>query len=288
MTALRSLWNGALRLGELEVPVALAATRGPGDVALRTLHRPCAHPLVQQLECPIHGQVPAEELVSGWEVAPGEFVLVEPDELEQLAAAGRPAGRTIEVLQVFPADELDPTLVQASYWLMPAGGEFARRGYRLIAAALGVKTALLVRLVYRSEKIAAVRTIAGGVLLLQMLSAAADRHPFEPIIEDLAGTDSTPAERRLMRELLARKLRPLDEALLVNRRRQALRSLLEAKLAGGKRVVSEPAPQVPGRPAVAAADLEDALRRSLNLLAPDGGRNSANARPARRKAATAP
>jgi DNA end-binding protein Ku len=293
MTALRSLWNGSLRYHELQVPVALAATRGSSDVALRTLHRPCAHPLVQQLECPIHGFVPQEELVSGWEVAPGEYVLIEPEELEQAAGA---ADRTIEVLRrpdgshcVFPLEQLDPALVQASYWLMPASGMYARRGYRLVADVLA-KGALLVRLNYRSEKRAVVHARPGGLLLLQTLSAAGERHSPAPILDELADADTFPsgAERRMLRQLLRNDLAPLEESLIVNPRRQQLRALVEAKLAagGGATVTSEPvtvAETLHGRRTseVAPADLGQALKRSLAQI------NATKPKPpSRRKKAT--
>lgn len=271
MTALRSLWNASLRLNELRLPVALAATRGSSDVALRTLHRPCAHPLAQRLECPVHGEVPAEELVSGWEVSPGEFVLVEPDELEDLGARDGDE-RTIEVLQAFPSVGLDPVLAQAAYWLMPSGGEIGRRGYRLLSSALGARTSLLARLNYRGEKVAAIRATANGSLLLQTLAAAADRYLSTPIADELASVTCSRSERRLMRELLAARTAPLEEQAIVNPRRQQLRRLLEQKLAAGDATVRSTVGAAPrGHVDLAPADLEEALRRSLeSLRTPEG------------------
>jgi DNA end-binding protein Ku len=264
VTALRSLWNGTLRLEALQVPVALAATRAGGDVSLRTLHRPCAHPMVQGLECPAHGQVPSDELVSGWEVTPGEFVLIEKDELDQLATS---PDRTIDVLQVFPVDDLDRTLVQASYWLMPAAGDFSRRGYSIITIGLGAKHALLVRLAYRSEKIAAV-TVERGALLLQVLAAADERVSPAPIVDDVATVEVSNREATLARKLMRGKLQPLNERLIVNPRRRALRALLERKLgAGAETVAPDPAiVSVAGAGGAGPVDLEDQLRRSLEQL----------------------
>lgn len=268
MTALRSLWNATLRLEQLQVPVALAATRsGSDDLKLWTLHRPCAHPIVQSRECPVHGEVPAEELVAGWQVSPGEYVLVEKDELDE---ATRPvtAERTIEVLQVVPADEVDPVLVTASYFLMAAGGEQARRGYSLVASALGAKdAALLVRFAYRSEKIGAISRVNGGVLVLQVLAQVADRHPVQPILDELADVEVTDAEFRLATRLVQQKLEPIDERLLVSHRRQALRALLRAKVKAGQEPVKS-VPAANGRTAaVDGLDLEDALRLSLGMKA---------------------
>ena len=265
MTALPSLWNGTLRLEALQVPVALAATRAGGDVSLRTLHRPCSHPLAQQLECPVHGQVPADELVSGWEVAPGEFITVEKDELDELNGSG---DRSIEVLQVFTGDELDETLVRSSYWLMPTGGDFARRGYAIVATGLGVKHALLVRLTYRTEKIAAVRAVGNGALVLHVLAAADDAVPSTAIVDELQAVTVSNREARLARQLIRGKLQPLDAAAIVNPPRMRLRALLESKLAAGVDKVA-PDPTLSASttaPGLAPADLEDALRRSVEAL----------------------
>jgi DNA end-binding protein Ku len=262
VTALRSLWNGTLRVEAVQVPVALAATRAGGDVSLRTLHRPCSHPMVQQLECPIHGQVPAEELVSGWEVAPGEYVLVETEELP----AATSSSRTIDVLHSFDVDELDVTLVRSSYWLMPIGGAFARDWYATISDGLG-RLALRARLNYRGEKEAVIRRADGRVLLLQVLAAVEDRHPASAIAEELGEARVKRAEAHLARQLIKGKLQPLDESLIVDSRRRALRALLEQKLAAGAETVTpEPAPVSRPVPGAAPADLGAALRRSVEQL----------------------
>lgn len=266
MTALRSLWNATLRLEQLSVPVSLAATRSGGDdLKLYTLHRPCAHPLVQLRECPVHGQVPEEELAAGWQVSPGEFQLVESDELDE-ALKPLTAERTLEVAQVVPVDDVDPVLVTSSYFLMPTGGEYGRRGYAIVATALGARDeCLIVRFAYRNEKVGAIRRVDGGVLLLQVLGPVADRHPVAPILEELDGVEVTDAEFRLARQLLGRLSEPLDERLLVNHRRAALRTLLESKIATGQEPVKS-VPAANGRSEIVdGRDLEDALRLSLGM-----------------------
>jgi DNA end-binding protein Ku len=268
VTALRSLWNGTLRFEQLQVPVAIAATRSGGDdVELKQLHRACSHPLVQLRECPVHGEVPAEEIVSGWQVSPGEFVVVEADELKQLVD-GEDPNRRIEVLQVAAAGDVDSVLVRSAYWLMPTGGDYAHRGYRLVEQALAAERAsLIVSFNYRGVKIAAIRADQGA-LLVEVLAPAADRVPVAPIVDELVEVKIPAAQRKLARELVRAKLQPVDESAFVNARRDALRALLTGKLAAGAETVRpEPAP-VRDRAAAATppADLEAALRRSLDQL----------------------
>lgn len=283
MTALRSLWNGTLALEQLHVPVALAATRaGAGDVSPRSLHRTCAHPLVELRQCPIHGDVPADEIVAGWEIAPGEFMLIEQDELEGLVAP-LVEQKVVYVLAVVPADSIDPILTQSAYWLMPGAGEYAHKGYALISSALGAKQlALVARFNYRSEKVAAISHV-DGAMLLQVLGAAAERIPSSPIVDELAGVEISDQEFRLIGQLLKRRLGTLDERLLVNRRRDALRSLIESKVASKapRAKAEEPLFHAGARPSmtVAVPSIVDALKESL--------RDADAPRPARRRRAPA-
>src|SRR5947199_8546862 len=81
----RSSWKGYLKLSLVSVP-----TRGhPANVAaseirLHKLHAECHSRIRYQKTCPIHGEVPKEEIVSGYEYAKGEYVVIEPEELARL------------------------------------------------------------------------------------------------------------------------------------------------------------------------------------------------------------
>jgi DNA end-binding protein Ku len=108
---MRTTWNGSISFGLVTIPVGLAPATKPAarqsDVAFRTLHRECKTPIKQRRWCPVHEQeVPAEELVKGWEVAKGEFVIVEDADLE--AIAQRDTSRTIEITRFVDGDEVDP------------------------------------------------------------------------------------------------------------------------------------------------------------------------------------
>ena len=79
---MRTTWNGSLSFGLVTIPVGLAPATTPkaraSDVTFRTLHRECMTPIKQKRWCPVHDrEVPSDELVKGWEVSKGQFVLVE-------------------------------------------------------------------------------------------------------------------------------------------------------------------------------------------------------------------
>ena len=86
---MRITWNGSLTFGLVSIPVGLAPATKPAarqsDVSFRLLHRECLTPIKQKRWCPKHDrEVGPDEIVKGWEVAKGQFVVVEEAELEAL------------------------------------------------------------------------------------------------------------------------------------------------------------------------------------------------------------
>ena len=78
---MRTTWNGSLSFGLVTIPVGLAPATAPkaraSDVTFRTLHRECGTPIKQKRWCPLHDrEVSNDELVKGWEVSKGQFVIV--------------------------------------------------------------------------------------------------------------------------------------------------------------------------------------------------------------------
>src|SRR5205823_217069 len=72
-TPMRTIWNGSISFGLVNIPIGLALATQRTDVAFRTLHRECGTPIKQKRWCPFHERdVEPDELVKGWEVAKGE------------------------------------------------------------------------------------------------------------------------------------------------------------------------------------------------------------------------
>ena len=112
---MRTIWNGSLSFGLVNIPVGLALATAPkaraSDVSFRTLHRECQTPIKQKRWCPVHErEVPNDELVKGWEVSKGQFVIVEDADLE--AIAQRDTSRAIEITRFVPLAEVDPLLLR--------------------------------------------------------------------------------------------------------------------------------------------------------------------------------
>ena len=120
---MRVTWNGSLSFGLVSIPVGLAPATKPAarqsDVSFRLLHRECLTPIRQKRWCPKHDrEVTPDELVKGWEVAKGQFVVVEEAELEALER--HDDSRTIDIERFVPLAEVDPVWMDRTYFLVPA------------------------------------------------------------------------------------------------------------------------------------------------------------------------
>ncbi|MGZ4412203.1 MAG: non-homologous end joining protein Ku, partial [Gaiellaceae bacterium] len=115
---MRTIWNGSISFGLVNIPVGLAVATQRADVSFRTLHRECGTPIKQKRWCPLHErEVDAEELVKGWEFSKGQFVVVEESELEAIALA---RSRSIEIVRFVKLEQVDPLYFDRAYYLAPA------------------------------------------------------------------------------------------------------------------------------------------------------------------------
>src|SRR6266511_4244106 len=126
---MRTIWNGSISFGLVNIPIGLAVATQRSDVAFRTLHRECKTPIKQKRYCPFHERdVEADELVKGWEVVKGEFVVVEEEDLEAIALQ---RSNSIEILRFVKLEHVDPVYFDRTYYLARARDTLLRRGRAL-------------------------------------------------------------------------------------------------------------------------------------------------------------
>ena len=131
---MRTIWNGSISFGLVNIPVGLALATQRKDVSFRTLHRECGTPIKQKRWCPVHERdVEPDELVKGWEFAKGQYVLVEEADLEAVALQ---RSQSIAILRFVRLADVDPVYFDRTYYLAPAGGDAQRRPYVLLLRAM--------------------------------------------------------------------------------------------------------------------------------------------------------
>ena len=259
---MRTIWNGSLSFGLVNIPVGLALATSPkaraSDVSFRQLHRECLTPIKQKRWCPVHDrEVGPDEIVKGWEVAKGEFVVVEDADLEAIQLADD--SRAIDIAHFVPLAEVDPVFFDRTYYLAPANALAQRRPYVLLLEALkDTGMAAVGRFVLRGQETFCLIRPRGEALALETLFLAEDVRSQAEIEEAVGETKVQDAELDLARQVIDSLVADFDPKDLQSVYRRDLRALLEAKLAGQE--IAKPEPVEEDAPVI---DLMEALRASV-------------------------
>ena len=258
---MRTTWNGSVSFGLVNIPVGLTpatkAAARQSDVSFRLLHRECGSPIKQKRWCPVHERdVESDELVKGWEVSKGQFVIVEDADLE--AIEQRDTSRSIDISRFVRLEEVDPIYFDRTYFLVPAGAEAQRRPYVLLLEAMKeADVAALGRFVLAGkEKLALIRPM-GDALALETLFVHEDVKDHAEIDEAVSSAEVKAPELDLAKQIIASLAGEFDPTELRSEYRESLRELLEAKLAGQEIETPEPSAPTP------VVDLMEALRASV-------------------------
>jgi DNA end-binding protein Ku len=284
---MRVTWNGSLSFGLVSIPVGLAPATKPAarqsDVSFRLLHRECGTPIKQKRWCPKHDrEVGPDELVKGWEIAKGQFVIVEESELEALERADD--SRAIEVSQFVPLDDVDPIYLDRTYFLVPGSAPAQRRPYKLLLEAMRQAEMGGIGRFVRSgrESLCLVRP-RGEALVLETLFLSEDVYSQAEIEEAVGSTEVKKAELGLAQQLLDGLAGAFEPESLTSEYRRDLREMLEAKLRGEELAVPEPVAE----PAP-VIDLMEALKASVAAAKSKGDADQkAPAKPRKRAAKSA-
>ncbi len=253
---MRTIWNGSISFGLVNIPIGLALATQRSDISFRTLHRECGTPIKQKRYCPHHERdVEADELVKGWEVSKGQFVLVEEADLEAIAVQ---RSQSIEIVRFVKLDEVDPVYFDRTYYLSPSSAAAARRPYVLLLRAMQESGMAAVGkfVLWGKENLCLIRP-HGETLVLETLFFAEDVRSRAEIEEAVEETQVKKPELALARQVIESLVGEFDPPEFENEHRRELKAMLEAKVAGEEIARPEPVPEAP------VVDLLEALKRSV-------------------------
>jgi DNA end-binding protein Ku len=258
---MRTTWNGSLSFGLVSIPVGLAPATKPAarqsDVSFRLLHRECGTPIKQKRWCPKHDrEVSQEEIVRGFEVAKGQFVIVEDADLE--AIERHDDSRSIEITRFVEEDAVDPIYFDRTYFLVPASGAAQRRPYVLLLEAMReTGTAAIGRFVRSGRESLCLVRARDGALALETMYLADDVYSQAEISEAVEGVEVKKSELDLARQVIESLAGDFEPSQLTSDYRRDLKALLEAKMRGEEIAVPEPVAEAP------VIDLMEALKASV-------------------------
>jgi DNA end-binding protein Ku len=168
----RAIWTGSINFGLVTVPVELYSATADHTVGFRQFERGTSDRIrYRRVNERTGDEVDFGDIVKGYELDDGDYVLIEPDELDEVAP-GR--SRTLDIEAFVDLDEVDPIYFQKTYWLAPAKEEF-NRAYGLLLEAMSKshKAGIATFAMRGKEHIAAVRA-GDRVLSLTVLHFADD------------------------------------------------------------------------------------------------------------------
>lgn len=271
MAAPRTYWKGHLRLSLVTIDVALySATESGAKVSLRQIHQPTGRRVRYQKVA--EGGDPIEdesEIVKGYELGDDEYVVLEPDELDEIKLETK---RAIRLVQFVEASEVDPRYFEKPYYLAPQG-EAAAEGFVVIREALRrAKKIGLGQMTMRGrENLVAVKPCGRG-LLLETLRYADEVRKSDSVFDDVPEIEPDDDMLGLATQLIDQKTAPFDPAAYSDAYQSALRDLIERKRKG-KAVVAVGDDKGKRRGAE-VVDLMEALKKSLG----EGGKATAKGR----------
>ncbi|HYV39644.1 MAG TPA: Ku protein [Gemmataceae bacterium] len=263
--ALRSSWEGFLRLSLISVPVKAysAAVIGRGKIAFHQLHAKCHRRIRHQKVCPIHGEVPNDEIVSGYEYAKDEYVVIDPKELAKL----RPGSdKTINIEVFVQPDALDPIyFTERSYYLAP-DGKAGHKPYAILHKVMAdEKRFALATMVFAGRDHQVLIRPLDRLLAVTVLSYAAQVKTPSSFDDEIPRATVSSQELKLARTLVDESTADhFDFSTYEDEYTGKVTKLIEAK-ASGKKLVTARKNEEPH-----VINLMDALRRSLKAVKRSG------------------
>lgn len=178
----RAIWNGVVSFGLVTVPVRLYAATTNHDIRFHQVHEPDGGRIRYKRFCEICGvEVPYEDIVRGHETDDGELITLGEDDLAALPTS---AAREIIVLEFVPGEQVDPLLLDRSYYLEP--DTRAAKPYALLRETLRQTDQMAVAKVAlrQRESLALLRVRKNAIVLQTMLWPDEVREPDFPILHD--------------------------------------------------------------------------------------------------------
>ncbi|GIN93252.1 non-homologous end joining protein Ku [Siminovitchia terrae] len=257
---MHTMWKGSISFGLVNIPIKLHAATEDKDVKFRSLHNECHTPIKYEKVCPTcEKEIGTEDIVKGYEITKGKFVVVEEDELKGLKDAVEE--KAVEIIDFIKLEEIDPIYFNRSYYMSPDGGN---KAYGLLRKALTDSEKVgLAKIMIRSKEQLAVIRVYLDTLLMETIH-------FPDEVRKAADVPNVPVEDNVTKKEIDTAIMLIDQLTTTfdpekykDEYRTNVLELIEAKRTGKELVTvkeKEPAAQM--------TDLMAALQASIDRTKP--------------------
>ncbi|VEF48072.1 Ku protein [Bacillus freudenreichii] len=257
---MHTMWKGSISFGLVNIPIKLHAATEDKDVKFRSLHNECHTPIKYEKICPTcEKEIEVKDIVKGYEVTKGKFVIVEDDELKELKEAVEE--KAVEIIDFIKLNEIDPIYFNRSYYMSPDGGN---KAYGLLRKALTESEKVgIAKIIIRSKEQLAVIRVYKDTLLMETIH-------FPDEVRNVSDVPNVPAADNVTKKEIDTAILLIDQLTTTfdpdkykDEYRTKVIELIEAKQTGKDLVTVDVK-----KPAAQMTDLMAALQASIDRTKP--------------------
>ncbi|MGC9132301.1 MAG: Ku protein [Candidatus Micrarchaeia archaeon] len=256
---MKAIFSGAISFGLVLIPIKIYTATEPKEIEFHNLCNVCNTPLTYKRWCPkCQREVKWNEMKKGFRISKERWVIIEKSELEKIKLK---SSKTIEIKSFVDSSQLDPLLIQKSYFIVP--NEEGLKAYSLLVESLSLlnKIAIGKITLKNKEYVVAIRAYKQSLLMhtLFYLNEIKDVSKFS----ELKGLPKVTKEEIELAKVLIDKLseEKLDLSKFKDEYSQRLKEIIKAKVEG-KEIVEK----VEKEKEVEAKSLMEALKASVESV----------------------
>ena len=258
--AARPIWRGQIRIGLVSIPVEIySATKSGASIAFHQIHEPSGKRIKYEKVVPGIGPVDRDEIIKGYEVSKGEYVLLEHEEIESVKLESR---KTLDLSQFVDLSDIDPIYFDKPYYVVPAD-DLAEEAFIVVREALRKsKKVGIGQLAMRGQEYVVGVKPCGRGMLIETLRYADEVNKAQGYFRDIGDAKPDADLLDMATSLIERKTGKFDASEFHNRYVDALKDLIaEKRKKKGELVIQDPDKGPPKGSNV--IDLMAALKKSL-------------------------
>lgn len=280
--AARAYWQGQIRLALVSIPVEIyAATKSGAAISFRQIHEPSGKPISYEKVVQGIGPVDRDEIVRGFEVAKGSYVLLGDDEIEAAKVESR---RTLELVQFVDSGEIDVFYFEKPYYVVPAD-DLAEEAFVVLRDAMkAAKKVGVGQISVRGRETLVSLKPCGKGMVLETLRYEDEVRKAQDYFKSIPATKPDKSLLQLATTLIEQRSAPFDAGEFHDRYVDALKKLIAKKQKSkGKKILEDVEEPDTGGRGGNVIDLMAALKKSVGEEK-GGAKKAPTKKPAAKKA----
>jgi DNA end-binding protein Ku len=260
--AARPIWRGQIRLALVSIPVELyPATKSGASISFHQVHEPSGKRIRYEKVVPGIGPVDRDEIMKGYEVSKGHYVLLDPEEIESVKLESR---KTLDLVQFVDLGDIDAMYFEKPYYVVP-GDDLAEEAFVVLRDALRkAKKVGIGQLAMRGQEYVVAIKPCGRGLLLETLRYADEVYKASSYFREIGDHEPDEDLLDMASMLIEKKTGEFDAKEFHNRYIDALKDLIaEKQKKKGEKVIQDPDADAPPPRGSNVIDLMAALKKSL-------------------------